>query len=124
MNMAIKECCLGRGVAAFRYKDNTSYNTYTYYKLRSLMAQIKQFEDSGTVFGSIGKDDFKKLENILPPNAVIKKFQTQAASFDEKIFANTMQIRTLTSLCNVLLPKLMSGKVRVKDSEMLAEAAS
>ncbi len=64
MNMAIEECCLGRGVAAFRFKGNPAYHTYSYYKLRSLMDQIKQFEDSGTVFGSIGKDDFKKFENI------------------------------------------------------------
>lgn len=118
MNMAVEECCLGRGVAAFRYKDNPSYHTYTYYKLRSLMAQIKQFEDSGTVFGSIGKDDFKKLENVLPPNNLIEKFQAQAASFDEKIFSNTIQIHTLTRLRDTLLPKLMSGDVRVKERGM------
>jgi type I restriction enzyme S subunit len=41
MNMALQDCCLGRGVAAFRYKYNPSFTTYTYYKLRSLMAQMK-----------------------------------------------------------------------------------
>ena len=121
MNMAIEECCLGRGVAAFRYKGEPSYHSYTYYKLRSLMAQIKQFEDSGTVFGSIGKDDFKKLENILPPRNLIEKFQAQAASFDEKIYNNTVQIKTLTRLRDTLLPKLMSGEVRVKEADRLVE---
>ena len=113
MNMAVEECCLGRGVAAFRYKDNSSYHTYTYYKLRSLMAQIKQFEDSGTVFGSIGKDDFNKLKNILPSSKLVEKFQAQAAPLDEKIYKNTLQIKTLTRLRDTLLPKLMSGEVRV-----------
>ena len=114
MNMAMKECCLGRGVAAFRYKHNPSYHSYTYYKLRSLMAQIKQFEDSGTVFGAISKDDFKKLENIVPPNSLIENFQVQVAPLDEKIFNNTMQIKTLTKLHDMLLPKLISGEVRVE----------
>lgn len=114
MNMAIEECCLGRGVAAFRYKHNPLYQTYTYYKLRSLMAQIKQFEDSGTVFGSIGKDDFKILENGIPPEDLIKKFQTEASPLDNKIYQNTVQIRTLTRLRDTLLTKLMSGEVRVR----------
>ncbi len=116
INMAMEECCLGRGVAAFRYKDNPSYHTYTYYKLRSLMAQIKQFEDSGTVFGSIGKDDFNKLENILPSSKLVEKFQAQAAPLDEKIYKNTLQIKTLTRLRDTLLSKLMSGEVKVKNN--------
>jgi type I restriction enzyme S subunit len=111
--MAIKECCLGRGVAAFRYKYNPHYHTYTYYKMRSLMDQVKQFEDSGTVFGSIGKDDFKKLENTVPPSELINKFQQEISPIDKKIYSNTNQIKTLTQLRDALLPKFMSGEVRV-----------
>ncbi len=118
INMAMEECCLGRGVAAFRYKHKPSYHTYTYYKLRSLMAQIKQFEDSGTVFGSIGKDDFKKLENVIPPKEIIQKFQTKAVPLDEKIISNIIQIKTLTCLRDTLVPKLMSGEVRVKERKV------
>jgi len=114
MNMAIEECCLGRGVAAFRYKFDSAFYSYTYYKMRSLMEQIKQFEDSGTVFGSIGKDDFKKLKNIISPKKLIKEFQNKVKSMDDKIFLNTNQIRTLTKLRDTLLPKLMSGVVRVQ----------
>ena len=77
------------------------------------MAQIKQFEDNGTVFGSIGKDDFKKLENTIPPKELIKKFKAEASPLDEKIFKNTIQIRTLSRLRDMLLPKLMSGEIRV-----------
>ena len=118
MNIAIEDCCIGRGVAAFRYKFNSDFNTYTYYKLRSLMAQIKLFEDSGTVFGSIGKDDFKELENIIPPKDLVQKFQNKAKPLDEKIYQNTVQINSLTKLRDTLLPKLMSGdEVRVKSEK-------
>jgi type I restriction enzyme, S subunit len=113
MNMAIEECCLGRGVAAFRYKHNNAFYSYTYYKMRSLMTQIKQFEDSGTVFGSIGKDDFKKFENIIPPRKLVEEFQGKVKDIDDKIYSNTIQIRTLSQLRDTLLPKLMSGEVRV-----------
>jgi len=114
MNMAYEECCLGRGVAAFRYKNNKDYYSYTYYKLRSLMTPIKQFEDNGSVFGSIGKEDFKTIENVIPPINLINEFQKKAKPIDDKIILNTTQIRSLTQLRDTLLPKLMSGEVRVK----------
>ncbi|MEK6780951.1 MAG: restriction endonuclease subunit S [Bacteroidota bacterium] len=113
MNMSSDDCCLGRGVAAFRYEPDNSFYSYTYYKMRSLMGQIKQFEDSGTVFGSIGKDDFKELESVIPPRKLVEEFQNKTKSFDDKIYSNTTQIRTLTQLRDTLLPKLMSGEVRV-----------
>lgn len=114
MNMASEECCLGRGVAAFRYKHNNDFYSYTYYKMRSLMGEIKKFEDSGTVFGSIGKDDFKKIENVIPPKELIEEFQKNAKPIDDKLYSNTNQIKTLTKLRDTLLPKLMSGQVKIK----------
>ncbi|HAY34048.1 MAG TPA: restriction endonuclease subunit S, partial [Bacteroidetes bacterium] len=96
INMAFEECCLGRGVAAFRYKDKPSYYSYTYYKMRSLMQQVKLFEDSGTVFGSIGKDDFKNLKNTIPPQDKIDNFNFITEPIDKKIYQNELQIRTLT----------------------------
>jgi len=118
MNMAIEECCLGRGVAAFRYKQNNLFYSYTYYKMRSLMNQIKQFEDNGSVFGSIGKEDFKKLKNIIPSDKLIIKFQSEVKPIDDKIYSNTIQIKQLTQLRDALLPKLMSEEVRVNSSEL------
>ncbi len=113
MNMAFEECCLGRGVAAFRYKHNNNFYSYTYYKMRSLMQQIKQFEDNGSVFGSIGKEDFKKLENIIPRKELIVKFNNEVNPFDDKVLLNTKQIQILSQLRKTLLPKLMSGEIRV-----------
>jgi type I restriction enzyme S subunit len=37
-----------------------------------------------------------------------------AKPLDDKIFMNSIQIRTLSRLRDTLLPKLMSGEVRVK----------
>jgi len=123
MNIAFEECCLGRGVAAFRYKFNQAYYSYTYYKLRSLIDPIKQFEDNGSIFGSIGKDDFKKIENIIPPKILIEQFQKEAKPIDDKILLNETQIRTLTKTRDTLLPKLMSGEVRVNcETELLKKS--
>ena len=113
-NMANEECCIGRGVAAIRYKANISFYSYTFYKVKSLMSDIKQFNETGTVFGSISKTDLENIEIIIPDLESIKRFQSIAKPIDEKIMGTTIQIRTLTSLRDTLLPKLMSGEVRVE----------
>lgn len=112
-NMAHKECCIGRGVAAFRYKRNSHFYTYTYFKLRSLMEDIKKFNDEGTVFGSISKSDFEVLAVTIPPNELIEKYEKEVSPVNDKVIANCEQIRTLEKLRHTLLPKLMSGEVRV-----------
>ena len=113
-NMAKDICCIGRGVAAFRCKQNNEYYTYTYFKLRSLMNEIKQYNDEGTVFGAISKTDFESLEIVIPPSSIVNKFQENVQPIDDKIISNCFQIRTLEKLRDSLLPKLMSGEVRVE----------
>jgi type I restriction enzyme, S subunit len=114
-NMAIEECCIGRGVARFRYKNNPDYYTYTYFKFKYLMNEIKQFNNEGTVFGSISKGDFERLEINIPPVDIVKKFQNEVKAIDDKVIKNTYQIRTLEKLRDTLLPKLMSGDVKIKN---------
>lgn len=75
------------------------------------MDEIKQFNETGTVFGSISKSDFENIEIVIPDKISIQKFQNEAKPIDDKIITNTIQIRTLTALRDTLLPKLMSGEV-------------
>lgn len=112
-NMAKLKCCIGRGVAAFRYKNNPDFYTYTYYKLHSLMDEIKQFNDEGTVFGSISKSDFENLTSRLPDKNTVMLFEAEAKPLNDKIILNCDQIQTLIQLRDTLLPKLMSGEVRI-----------
>lgn len=112
-NMATEKCCIGRGVAAFRYKHNTSYYSYTYYKLKSLLEEIKQFNDNGTVFGSISKADFENLDVVIPDKETILGFQQQVKVIDDKIMNNNNEIQTLIQTRDGLLPRLMSGEIKI-----------
>ena len=112
-NMATEKCCIGRGVAAFRYKDNSSFYSYTYYKLKSLLDDIKQYNDNGTVFGSISKSDFENIDIMIPDKDTILNFQKQVKPIDDKIINNNYEIQTLTQQRDGLLPKLMSGEVKI-----------
>lgn len=56
----------------------------------------------------------KSFEITIPPVELIIKFGDEIKPLIDKIFFNSTQIRTLTQLRDTLLPKLMSGEVRVK----------
>ncbi|MDP3213219.1 MAG: restriction endonuclease subunit S [Deltaproteobacteria bacterium] len=68
---------------------------------------------TGAVIPRIVLKDFRKYKLLLPP----KQLQDQALAFIqpiyEKCWENDRQIRTLETLRDTLLPKLMSGEVRV-----------
>jgi len=49
----------------------------------------------------------------IPPKELIDKFEDIAYPHFEKMHKNTTQIRTLSNLRDTLLPKLMSGEVRM-----------
>jgi len=112
LNMAEEKCCIGRGVAAVRHKSNS--RSYTYYLMRSIAEEFERFEAEGTVFGSIGKSDFEQIECICPPEQVIKDFEVLVFPIDQRIETNERESRTLASLRDALLPKLLSGEIRVK----------
>jgi type I restriction enzyme S subunit len=112
INMAFEDCCIGRGLAAVRHKRD--YISYTFYKVRSLRDEFDSFEQQGTVFGSIGKDDFNNIDTFIPSEKAIGEFEHTAKPMDDKIFTNSIQIRTLSRLRDTLLPKLISGEVKAK----------
>lgn len=68
----------------------------------------------GSVFDTITTNTFKGLTISLPEEEYIIQFNKSIEPYFSKILTNQIQIRTLTSMRDTLLPKLMSGEVRVK----------
>jgi type I restriction enzyme S subunit len=92
--------------------DKLVSNYFIYLWCKANMDAIKN-AGNGSTFEEISKSNFKALEVILPPKEKLRKFNDVISPSFEKIRANKKQIRTLENLRNTLLPKLMSGEVRV-----------
>jgi len=118
-NMALTECCIGRGVSAVRHKSGS--RSYTYYAMQSLQNYFARFEGEGTVFGSINKTQFNKLEFLIPAIKIRDKFEQIVGSMDEQIEMFTKQNFTLATIRDTLLPKLLSGKLRISNAEKFVE---
>lgn len=68
----------------------------------------------GSVFDTITTRTFEELEFNFPSIEYIELFNNHVKSLFDKKLVNTQQIQTLQNLRDTLLPKLMSGEVRVK----------
>ncbi len=66
----------------------------------------------------------KAIEIMIPPIVVIEAFDQVIAPLAERISANIEESRTLAQLRDLLLPKLMSGEIRLKDAEKAVEAVA
>jgi len=121
VNMARERCVIGRGVAAIRH--NSGSRSFTYYSIHHLREYFDRFEAEGTVFGSINKNDFQGLPFIAPTADIASNFDRFAGPLDDRIQTCARQSTALTVLRDTLLPKLLSGELRVRDAEKFVEAA-
>ena len=115
VNIAIEPCAIGRGVAAVRHLSGS--RSFTYHAMHNLGEHFGKFEGEGTVFGSINKADFERLPFVAPPQAVLDRFERVASPIDDRVESNEGESRTLAVLRDTLLPKLISGELRVTDAE-------
>jgi type I restriction enzyme S subunit len=119
INMASEECAIGRGVAAARHKSGS--RSYTFQFMRGLEVVFGRFEAEGTVFGSISKKDFHAIPCTIPPRAVVSAFERLCSALDARVEILERESRTLAALRDALLPKLISGELRVKDADKFME---
>lgn len=73
---------------------------------------------NGTTFMEISKSNFRPMSVVVPTKKVIQKFIEQVEPLYKKIAANLRESHTLATLRDTLLPRLMSGEVRVKGAEV------
>ena len=82
------------------------------------MAEIES-RATGTTFAEISKQNFRPIRIVLPPKELMATFTAKVAPPYAQIIANLRQSRTLATLRDALLPKLLSGELSVGDSEQV-----
>lgn len=76
---------------------------------------------NGTTVLHLNKQAIPSFEFNIPKKEIVMGFSIQAKELVQKIFTNHKQLRTLIHLRDMLLPKLMSGEVRVEMEELIYE---
>ena len=111
INVSLKKCCIGRGLAAITAK-NSAYS-YVLYTLKNKTSELDIYNGEGTVFGSINRKDLEGLTILIPPRNIIEHFNECAGPIDESIELASQEIDYLSALRDSLLPQLMSGQLSI-----------
>lgn len=85
----------------------------TFLKLDSTRESLENIV-TGAVIPRIVLKDFRKYKLLLPPRPLQDQAIASIQPIYEKCWENDRQVRTLEKLRDTLLPKLMSGEVRVE----------
>jgi type I restriction enzyme S subunit len=97
---------------------------YLYSLLKSLnptFAELARNKQT-TGLGHVTKDDLKRLQIVVPSPPVEMSFNDIVEPILERVRGALFENRTLIAARDLLLPKLMSGELRVKDAETAVEA--
>ena len=94
---------------------------YMLYWCQQNMETIKG-RANGSTFMEISKRAFRPIPALLPSQVVIEKFMEIATTLVDRVIENTRKFETLATLRDTLLPRLISGQLRLSDVEAQIEA--
>ena len=91
----------------------------------SLAPQL-EFEENtqvGTTVSHLGKKELDKFTALNPGKELLFEYSKATTPLLERLVSNHVALKTLTRLRDTLLPKLISGELRVSEAEQLTEEA-
>jgi type I restriction enzyme S subunit len=95
---------------------------YALYWTEANMEVIKS-KAGGTTFAEISKSNFRSISTIIPMENVLNIFSNQVEALHQRIVMSVKESLKLAALRDTLLPKLISGELRIPDVEKLLSEA-
>ena len=119
--------CLGRPMAmnqtCYGIRGDRGYpDFFTYCNVRMTVDELKQ-RTHGTIFDTITRQTFELVNSVIPPVELAAELEKAILPMMSGILSNLHESRTLATLRDALLPKLISGKLRIKDAKRIVEVA-
>ena len=111
INVADERLIVGRGLAAIRH--NHDWQSFMLYGLKHQFSEEDSIGD-GTIFTAVTKKDMEGIRIVEPTEAVGIGYERLASAIDQQIGLNDRESRTLAETRDALLPKLLSGDIRVE----------
>lgn len=88
---------------------------YMYFWCRQNMDNIKG-RANGSTFMEISKKAFRPIPALVPTNELVTAFTETAEALFARLIANEQQAQTLSTLRDTLLPRLISGQLRLDEN--------
>lgn len=72
---------------------------------------------NGTTFLEVSKSNFRPISIVVPSDHILSAFTNKISAIHRKIICNLIESRDIIKIRDSLLPKLMSGEIRVSCNE-------
>ncbi len=117
--------CGGRGALNQHLFKVTSANYPKWFYYLWTKAHLSDFQavaaSKATTMGHIQRHHLTAAKVLVPPPDLVSSMTSILEPLLERIVANNLETRTLSTMRDVLLPTLLSGEVRVRDAEHIVE---
>ncbi|ASS89633.1 restriction endonuclease subunit S [Aeribacillus pallidus] len=121
VSLAGQSCQTNQQINTIINKDNKMCY-FNFFSLRNLSDTIRTLGSSGSATLNLNKNQFSKIKIVVPPKEMTDKYFNVVDKIFETIYLNQKENLKLIELRDTLLPKLMSGEIRVPlDDEVLSE---
>ena len=114
INVADRRLVLGRGLAGLRHRRE--HQAFLLQQVSHMFAEEDAVGD-GTIYKAVTKKFLSQMAMLSPPHEIEGAFDALARPLDNFIAVSTTESRKLTELRDYLLPKLLSGEVRMSANE-------
>ena len=113
-DMAMNQSCYG-------LRSKVANGEFFCFYLTKSLVEILEARAHGSVFSTITRDTLDGVSTISPPLEVKSSFNSIARALLGKIKNNLEESRILGNQRDTLLPKLISGEIRIPDAEKMLE---
>ncbi|ASC07268.1 hypothetical protein NBRC3279_2829 [Acetobacter pasteurianus NBRC 3279] len=72
----------------------------------------------------MSKNLIETFETLIPNDKILYEFENKTSLLFDKIIKNFDEPHILAQLRDLLLPKLMSGEISIRDAEKMVEDAA
>lgn len=79
--------------------------------------------NAGSAVPTLNRNHIHGLPYLLPPRDLIRAYEAVAMALHRRALENSHQAQTLATLRDTLLPRLISGQLRLPDAEACIEEA-
>jgi type I restriction enzyme S subunit len=97
--------------------SNVRETYFWYWIFRGLGDDIRAGGSGGSVLTNLSTGRFSELPVLAPPADLRVSYHALVTPLFDRILGNEKESTTLAALRDALLPKLLSGEIRVKDAE-------
>ncbi len=99
---------------------NGASSAFVRLSIAPLLAAVEASETATTVI-HLGKNDIDRFRVILPSSTVLHAFRAVAKPVYERLVLNKQKAQTLSTLRDTLLPRLISGQLRLPEAQAALE---